>query len=124
MINLRYILPVLGLLAVTPAVSNAQSTAFCETQYQIQVQYENWTSGRTHWLTEYTTDDFAEAELMLELFESALETGDLEDILNVGWSYIIRDIQLVPKTTCHYPQFQQLFPSRNWTLRNYQIRKP
>ena len=63
----------------------------------VQVKYEMWRNGATYWSTKFETSDLASAQLMLALFESALDDGSLCGILNCGFDWIIVDVRLKTK---------------------------
>ncbi len=103
MFKMRSLLPALLLLATVPAVCQAQlSVPLTTTKYQVQVQYEFWRSGGTYWSTVFETEDHDDAELMYDLLFMAHESGDICDIFDCNFNWIITDVRLVVKTTLNY----------------------
>lgn len=90
--------------------ANAQ-TSFSNT-YHVEVKIEMWTSGAISWQTEYSTTDLDDAETMAELYNIALESGALSDILDLSWYYIATDVRI----RTEYPE-QLIMPAYQPRLR-------
>ena len=72
----KYALPLFLLVAALCGTSNAQSSLPpYQVSYCIEVQHEMWRNGATYWSTEYETSSLNEAQLVLGLFEAALENA-------------------------------------------------
>ena len=71
-------------------------------KYKVQVQYECWRSGGTYWSMVFETEDHDDAELMYDLLLMAHENGDICDIFDCSFNWIITDVRLVVKTTLNY----------------------
>lgn len=101
----RVFLP--ALVVVVAALSsasqaNAQSSLpLYTTSYCVQVEWYFWRSGGSYWATEYESSNLSEAQLVFELFESALENGTLCEILGCNaTTWIPIDVRL--KTKYHW----------------------
>ncbi len=91
-------LPLIMLVSFFSGTSNAQtSLPLYKTTYRIEVKYEMWRNGATYWATEYETANLAEAQLILQLFEAALEDGSLSEIMGCGFDWIAVDVRLTTK---------------------------
>lgn len=101
MYSAKRILPVLLLAATFCGPSEAQaqtSMPLYTTTYCVQVEWFFWRSGGTYWATEYETSDLGEAQLVFELFESALENGTLCEILGCNYTtWVPIDVRLKTK---------------------------
>ena len=105
MFQLRYLVLALIAFAAVPAVSQAQiSVPFVKKTYCVQVKYEMWRNGATYWSTVFETDDADDANLMYALLQDALEDGDICELLNCGFDWIIRDVRLVTKYEYFLPE--------------------
>ena len=91
------------------------------TTYKVQVKYEFWRSGGTYWSTVFETEDQEDAQLMYDLLSIAHENGDICDVLNCGFDWIITDVRLVVKTTLNYQLYDQLY--RRTDLYSPKLRK-
>ncbi|MCA9037602.1 MAG: hypothetical protein KDA91_20850 [Planctomycetaceae bacterium] len=78
----------------------AQEFATLSNTYHVEVRIEHWRIGSGGWSTQYTTTDPDEAELVLTLFEIAMESGELNSILGLSWEWIITDVRI----RTEYPQ--------------------
>ena len=94
---------VLFFLTAGPAApsASAQSIGFYEITYHVAVEKEHWTSGGRYWQNVASHDNHADAQLMYELLVSALESGDLCDILGCGDTIIIRDVRIRTEVKWH-----------------------
>ncbi len=91
-------IPLLMLASFLSEQSHAQSSLpLYKTTYRIEVQYEMWRNGLTYWVTEFESSDLAEAQLVLLLFESALEDGSLSEIMKSGPEWIAVDVRITTK---------------------------
>jgi hypothetical protein len=98
MSTLKTAIPVLFLLAAFSGAANAQSaTSSVRTTYCVQVKYEMWRSGASYWSTEFETSSLQQALMMESLFEFALESGTLCEILGCGSDWIIVDVRIRTK---------------------------
>ena len=101
MFSAQRILPVFLLLAGFCAAPQAQaqtSMPLYTTKYCVQVEWYFWRSGGSYWATEYETSDLGDAQLVFDLFESALENGTLCEILGCNVStWIPVDVRLKTK---------------------------
>jgi len=98
MFSAKRILPLLLLLTAFCAAPEAQaqtSMPLYTTTHCVQVEWHFWRSGGSYWATEYETNNLNEAELMFDLFESALENGTLCEILGCNiTTWIPVDVRL------------------------------
>lgn len=94
----KRILPLFLLAAafcVAPRAQAQTSIPLYTTTHCVQVEWYFWRSGGTYWATEYESSDLAEAQLVFELFESALENGTLCEILGCNiTTWIPIDVRL------------------------------
>jgi hypothetical protein len=108
-------IPMFLLLIAFCGTSNAQlSVPMFKTTYCVQVEHEMWRNGRSYWSTEYETSNQAEAQLIYQLFEAALESGSLCEMLGCDFDWIIVDVRLKTK----HEWFLQIAPT--WNLQNLQ----
>ena len=104
MFSAKRVLP-LFLLAVaccaTPQAQAQSSMPLYTTTYCVQVEWHFWRSGGSYWATEFETDELADAQLVLELFQAALANGSLCEILGCDvTSWVPVDVRL--KTKYHW----------------------
>lgn len=101
MFSLRQILPAFLLVSASYAAPQAEaqtSIPLYTTKHCVQVEWYFWRSGGTYWSTEFETTDLGEAQLIFELFDSALENGTLCDILGCNFpTWIPIDVRLKTK---------------------------
>ena len=101
MFSAKRILPVFLLMSafcVAPEASAQTSMPLYTTKYCIQVEWYFWRSGGSYWATEYETSDLGDAQLIFDLFESALENGTLCEILGCNLTtWIPVDVRLKTK---------------------------
>ncbi|OYP34163.1 hypothetical protein [Rhodopirellula sp. MGV] len=105
---------------VAPQAQAQTSIPLYTTSYSVQVEWYFWRSGGTYWATEFESDNYVEAELIYELFDAALESGTLVEILggNIS-SWIPIDVRL--RTIRHWnidllePVTVNTTPGYNWT---------
>ncbi|MCA9085081.1 MAG: hypothetical protein KDA81_13550 [Planctomycetaceae bacterium] len=102
-------------LCLLSSSANAQTSI--SNTYHVQVRVEMWTSGASGWQTVYSTTDYDDAELMLELYEIALDSGSLSEVLGLSWYYIATDVRLQTE----YPEVltSPVYQSRLRTARSY-----
>ncbi len=81
-----------------------------KTTYRIHVQYELWRGGWTYWETEFETNDSAEAQMVLSLFEAALQAGVLSEIMDCDIGVRAVDVRMTSKTELMY-DYQYLLQS-------------
>lgn len=94
----KCVLPLLLLASFFSGTSHAQtSLSLYKTTYHVQVQYEMWRNGSTYWATEYETSDLADAQMLLQLFEAALNNGTLSEIMGAGPEWIAVDVRMTTK---------------------------
>ena len=118
------LLPAFVLLAAfwtaSPSQAQTSSVPLYTTSYSVQVEWYFWRSGGTYWANEYETSDLGEAQLVFELFESALESGTLCEILGGNiTTWIPVDVRL--KTNYHWNVFateNRYVGSSNWYLQS------
>ena len=89
---LKCALPLLMLVSLFDGQSDAAT--FYKTTYRVQVQYEMWRNGVTYWDTEFETTNLAEAQMVLSLFQSALDNGSLSNLMNCGPDWIAVDVRM------------------------------
>jgi hypothetical protein len=98
MSKFRLLIPALLLFAAVPSVSEAQtSIPLYKTTYCVQVKYEYWRNGVTFWSTVLSTSNQTNAVLMHDLLLDALEDGDICEMMNCGFDFIITDVRLTVK---------------------------
>ncbi|MEQ9410871.1 MAG: hypothetical protein RIK87_24375 [Fuerstiella sp.] len=101
MFSAKRILPLLMLVAAfctSPQAQAQSSIPLYTTTYCVDVEWYFWRSGGSYWATEYETSDLGEAELIFDLFESALENGTLCEILGCNiTTWIPVDVRLRTK---------------------------
>ncbi|MCC9643999.1 hypothetical protein LOC71_17080 [Rhodopirellula sp. JC740] len=73
---------------------NAQEFATMPNTYHVEVRMEHWRIGSPFWSTEFTTNDFEEAELIFDLFEFALDSGELPSMLGWSWQWLATDVRI------------------------------
>ncbi|TWU02440.1 hypothetical protein [Stieleria varia] len=61
--------------------------------YVVEVQYEHVTSGSTFWATEFESTKFEDAMLVLDLIETAFETGNARVILGLDSHSLLVPLQ-------------------------------
>ena len=84
MFSAKRILPLFLLATAFCAAPEAQaqtSVPLYTSTYCVQVEWYFWRSGGSYWATEYETSDLRDAQLVFELFESALQNRTLCEIL-------------------------------------------
>ncbi|WP_436716362.1 hypothetical protein U8335_01925 [Roseiconus lacunae] len=100
----KRLLPIIAFLVTFGTASQNQAQAqvsvpLYTTTHCVQVQWFFWRSGGTYWSTQYESEDLADAELVFELFESALESEMLCEILGCNVStWIPIDVRLKSNT--------------------------
>ena len=88
------------------------------TKYCVQVEWYFWRSGGSYWATEYETSDLGDAQLVFDLFESALENGTLCEILGCNvTTWIPVDVRL--KTKYEWNLYPVVTPYANATKLHY-----
>ncbi|MEZ6132910.1 MAG: hypothetical protein R3C59_29930 [Planctomycetaceae bacterium] len=94
-------LPLLVLVAAScaaPDVHAQMSMPLYTVKYSVEVEWYFWRSGGSYWANEYETSDPGEAQLVFDLFESALENGTLCEILGCNiTTWIPVDVRLRTK---------------------------
>ena len=98
MSTLKAGIPVLCLLAAFSGTANAQTSVLAvKTTYCVQVEYEMWRSGISYWSTEFETTSLQQARVMESLYELALESGTLCEILGCSPDWVIVDVRIQTK---------------------------
>lgn len=101
MFSAKRILPVFLLLTTFFVARPAQaqsSIPLYTTKHCVQVEWCFWRSGGVYWATEFESTDLGEAQLVLALFESALENGTLCEVLGCNiTTWIPIDVRLTTK---------------------------
>ena len=118
MFSAKRILPVFLLMAAfsaaAPQARAQTSIPLYTTTFCVQVEWYFWRSGGSYWATEYETSDLGEAQLVFDLFESALEDGSLCQILGCNiTTWIPIDVRL--KTKYHWNIYPVVTPYTNAT---------
>lgn len=92
-------------LTVSSKTASAQDLSVdrFETTYEVQVLMVWWQSLEPHWVTEMSFDNREDAETVVALYELALEEGELHDILDLPFGYLVSDVRLNVVTTELYP---------------------
>ena len=106
MTSLRILAPAMLLIASLPAMASATeplSVPFVKTTYSVQLRYEMWRNGNAYWATEYQTSNYQDAVLMADLFEIALEAGEICELMNCSFDWIITDVRIVTKHEYYQP---------------------
>ena len=87
-----------ALLALWSSTSHAQSSnQFLKTTYQVQVKYEMWRTGLSYWHTEVETSSADQAEQLAALYQLAIESGVICQILPCGVEWIVVDVRVRKK---------------------------
>ena len=101
MFSAKRIMPVFLFVSAFCFAPHAQaqtSMPLYTTKYCVQVEWHFWRSGGSYWATEYETNDLGDAQLVFDLFESALENGTLCEILGCNvTTWIPVDVRLKTK---------------------------
>ena len=97
-----------ALLTLWSTTSHAQSSnQFLTTTYQVQVKYEMWRSGLSYWKTEFETSSADQAEQLAALFQLAIDSGVICEILPCTFDWIVVDVRV-----CKRQEYPRL--SRPW----------
>jgi len=103
-----------------PSFAQAQfSLPKVTTTYKVQVRYEFWRNGSAYWSTVLTTEDASEAELMYDLLLDALVDGDICDLMECAFDFIINDVRLVTERRWSYsptPIYRKPYEHRDYSI--------
>lgn len=85
---------VLATTTFTTRASAQTSVPLFTTTYEIQIEWSYWQNPEPSWMTIDTFDNRDDAELMLALYELALDQNQLGEILGITGLYVIFDVRL------------------------------
>ena len=121
MFQLRNLMLPFVLLTLTSTFASAQeSVPLVTTTYRVQVQKEFWRNGNRYWSTVLETSDRDEAELFEALLWIAYDNNEIDEVLNYGWEWIVRDIRIDTSVELNdaLGDFRYLRLGESWSLQS------
>jgi hypothetical protein len=105
-----FFIPAIMLLAGFPTIGQAQTAPLPDVTvtYRVEVEWVNWHSGSSNWVSVIETQNFDDAEWTFNAIRIALDTGNIEVLFPSTYYTFVRDVRLVRKVQPAYDSYYNL----------------